>query len=246
MSIKLHFAFIHDASTCRPHSHSCDEIIFNIGCEGVCYENKEMFEFTDSTFSIHKAHNRHHNETSKKGKHLCVGISGEETNKIESGVYKANEEIRESFGLIEKEVLNNSVFKSSMLSALTHVLFFQICRLTGVKEDELNTEKSIALKAKSFLDKNYDKSVNVSDLASSLYISADYLRQLFKKNFGSSPMRYMLEKRILLAQEMLIHSSKSINEIALFCGVDNQYYFSRLFKKMTGHTPTAYRKAFSV
>lgn len=70
---------------------------------------------------------------------------------------------------------------------------------------------------------------------SAIPLSHDYFRKLFKIEIGFTPLEYLLAKRIDYAKELLsaskVHGYK-IKEIALLCGIDDQYYFSRLFKKL--------------
>ena len=56
------------------------------------------------------------------------------------------------------------------------------------------------------------------------------------------PMQYIVSLRISAAKGYLDNSDKNINEIAGIVGYDNALYFSRLFKKYTGMTPTEYKK----
>ena len=60
--------------------------------------------------------------------------------------------------------------------------------------------------------------------------------------FGLSPLRYLIRKRIEIAQEMLRDDrSLSVAEVARRCGFENPYYFARMFKRITGKTPSSYR-----
>ena len=57
-----------------------------------------------------------------------------------------------------------------------------------------------------------------------------------------SPVNYLIELRLNRAKELLKYTPLPVNEIALSVGIANPYYFSRLFKKHTGTSPTEYRK----
>jgi AraC-like DNA-binding protein len=76
-------------------------------------------------------------------------------------------------------------------------------------------------------------------------LSSDHFRKIFKKEIGRSPLEYLLQKKIDYAKE-LIHSNESygynIKEVAILCGFNDQYYFSRLFKKYTGVSPKNYQR----
>lgn len=74
-------------------------------------------------------------------------------------------------------------------------------------------------------------------------VSPDHFRKIFKKELGLTPLEYLLQKRIGYSKKLLeireINRYK-IKEIAKLCGFDDQYYFSRLFKKATGVSPQGY------
>ena len=64
----------------------------------------------------------------------------------------------------------------------------------------------------------------------------------FKKEYGTTIIRYVLAKKITHAKELLRYSNSSIEEIARLCGMDDASYFNKVFKKMEGCTASEYRK----
>ncbi len=81
----------------------------------------------------------------------------------------------------------------------------------------------------------------VAFLASKLHVSANYLSDYLKSTTGKSAIAHVHDHIIELAKVDLISSDKSISEIAFGLGFEYPQYFSRLFKKKTGVTPSAYR-----
>ena len=79
-----------------------------------------------------------------------------------------------------------------------------------------------------------------------LYVNVDYLGKLFNAEYGEKFSAYLTRRRVELAASMLLDGAIPINEIALKCGFGyNSQYFSKVFKKSTGYTPTEYRTKFS-
>ena len=73
-------------------------------------------------------------------------------------------------------------------------------------------------------------------------MSASTLYRLFIRLFGQSPLEYLIGLRIARAQELLVRSSQSIGEVAQATGFQDSNYFSRCFRRVTGETPSCYRK----
>ena len=65
--------------------------------------------------------------------------------------------------------------------------------------------------------------------------------RLFKKAYGKTPYAYLFERRVWLARHLLRETSLSVSQIAEKLAFSDEYYFSGLFKKKTGVSPSAYR-----
>lgn len=86
-----------------------------------------------------------------------------------------------------------------------------------------------------------------NDCLEKMYATSDISRRqfdnLFKKNYGTTPNKYISNQRISYAKKLLKNSGLSIFEISNICGFCDVYYFSSFFKKATGCTPTNFRKS---
>lgn len=71
-------------------------------------------------------------------------------------------------------------------------------------------------------------------------LSYDYFKELFIKQYGVSPVKFVTVLRIEKAKEMLLTKHYTITEIADICGFENVYYFSTVFKKQVGVSPSKY------
>ena len=96
----------------------------------------------------------------------------------------------------------------------------------------------------TYLSDNYMNEITLYELADSLNYTADYLSKLFKKYNGESPIKFLTNIRVEKAKELLASSSINvgIREIGEAVGYQDQYYFSRTFKKNVGKYPTEFRK----
>ncbi|RED61785.1 response regulator transcription factor [Cohnella lupini] len=97
----------------------------------------------------------------------------------------------------------------------------------------------------AFLDANYFEDVSLIDMATRFHMDPSYLSKLFKSVTDENFIEYVTRKRMEKACELLRSSDRKINEIAELVGYENQRYFSQVFKKFTGMTPSEYREAKS-
>ena len=92
------------------------------------------------------------------------------------------------------------------------------------------------------LDKNTSWVFNNEELAEKVNMSCNGFIRLFSSETGISPLQYSRRKRIEKACVLLHFTKQSIDEIARKTGFQDRYYFSRVFKQITSHSPAQYRK----
>ncbi len=107
------------------------------------------------------------------------------------------------------------------------------------KNEYLDREMDQAV---TYFNENYNQDINIDAYAGSRGMSVSWFIRSFRKYTGQTPMQFILSIRINNAQILLETTQYSINEIASIVGYDNQLYFSRLFRKQKGCSPSEYRK----
>ncbi len=101
--------------------------------------------------------------------------------------------------------------------------------------------KNLAQRAQTYIDEHYAAAgLSIETIAGALYINPDYLRSVFKKEMGTTVFGYLNEVRMQHAKELLAQGGRKLNEVAELCGFSDGAYFSRCFKKSTGHAPSTY------
>lgn len=95
------------------------------------------------------------------------------------------------------------------------------------------------------IHENYHKPLEIKDICHKLEISPQYLIRLFNKSLGITPLQYLNRHRIDKAKELLRNSSMTMQEICFGIGLENPFYFSRLFKRLEGIAPSNIKKSAS-
>ena len=105
---------------------------------------------------------------------------------------------------------------------------------------------SVIKPAIEYIDKNFlSGDIDCSALSDLCGVSYSYFKRLFIMKFNTSPVKYITEKRIAYACDLLVSNKYSVSDIAAATGYGDVYYFSRVFKENTGMTPSEYRKSSS-
>lgn len=123
-----------------------------------------------------------------------------------------------------------------------------IIQLLGlVYASALMTDKTQLLKEqiihniRSNIHKNWMKKFDYRTLATDHNVSYEWFRKAFKKVVGTSPNKYQQNLKIEKASQMLRETSMTISEVAFKTGYESEFYFSRIFKRKTGFSPSSYR-----
>lgn len=97
-----------------------------------------------------------------------------------------------------------------------------------------------------YIAKHYHEPITSKHLADLCHVNESYFCRFFKKSFGKTPLSYLNEYRAEKAAVLLKESQKSITEIALETGFENSNYFTRIFRKIKGISPSAFRKTSTI
>ena len=120
--------------------------------------------------------------------------------------------------------------------------------LEGVHGSTVNlapVKNLMVLRAKEYIDHNYNNKITLQDVADELYVSPNYISEQFKKHTGYKFSEYILEVRMEKAAECLKDIRYSVSEVAENVGFSDSRYFSNTFRKKYNMTPTDYRKRYA-
>ena len=131
-------------------------------------------------------------------------------------------------------------------AALTQAIVVAVTALAEAKAtSEENPSYTMGTRIKEYIDAHYLEDLKLPDIAEALHINLYYLSHTFKDLTGSSPMQYIIRKRIEEAQTLLLTTNMTITDIAMQCGYNNSNYFQSVFSNIVGMPPGKYRKTWA-
>ena len=136
---------------------------------------------------------------------------------------------------------------AEMLEMYLRQIFIMLQRyfLNTLKTDNAHVVEEID-KATLYFNEHYSEDISIDEYAQNNHVSVSWFIRNFRQCTGSTPMQYILSKRIYNAEVLLHDSSYNVTEIAQIVGYDNPLYFSRIFKKAKGLSPSEYRKSINL
>lgn len=153
------------------------------------------------------------------------------TDQAESRLEQIHERYRHSKEALEKEML------------LVHSENSPRIAIYGTSRHGHGQGAEIIEKIKSIIDRHYgDEKLSLNIIADEVFLSANYISSLFKKQEQITISDYIMQVRISKAKKLLSSTNYKTYEVANMVGYTNSQYFSVLFKRVTGYSPTEYKQ----
>lgn len=144
---------------------------------------------------------------------------------------------------ISYDLLSLGTITEISLLHISHTVRYLVSYL-GLIQKRNHDEKSKAYfnKAVLYMQQKLEMSLSLQELASNIGLSRQHLNHIFRINAGITPIDYYLRLKMQRACQLLDLTDQSIKEVCATIGIDDPFYFSRLFKKIIGQSPSQYRK----
>lgn len=154
------------------------------------------------------------------------------------------------FSLLKYPAKRNEEQPYAELRIVSHVheIVFRLAENRDFYEKQkfvnVNVSKAIT-EAKRFIMKNYNRNIQLKDVANHVFLSPNYFHKLFTQVTGITPHQYIINQKINAAKKMLLESDATITDIIINCGFSSQSYFNAIFKREVKITPNDYRKSMN-
>lgn len=147
---------------------------------------------------------------------------------------------------ILEEIMEEQTQRLDGWQTVIYARFIDLCvtlsRLYQSCQRESDPELIRLAAAAAYVEQNFCEDITVDQLARISGYSQRQFGRLFKDAYSTTPNQYIAQLRVEKARKLLGETTLSMGEIAWRCGFGDQNYFSRIFKKMTGVTPSQYRE----
>lgn len=139
-----------------------------------------------------------------------------------------------------------SAFPQSHLSPYYHskekvanflnFILFELIDVTSLKSSNL-----YVLKIAKYIGEHITEKMSLQSISREIGLTKEYTANIFKKETKTTLTNYINERKMLLAKELILRNEMSLGDLSAYLGYDNYNYFSRLFKRHFGITPTNFK-----
>lgn len=238
-----------------PHSHSYTELFYIVGGDG-------QFRINDSLFPV-RAHqlvvvnpNILHTEVSYEAhplEYIVIGIEGLEltipgTEESRYCIYTFPEGngVLTCMQSILREMQGREPEYQTICWACMDIIVVQLMRNASASVTQVQshfpTNRQCA-SVRHYIDQHYKENMTLDQLAQKVSINKYYMAHAFKREYGVSPISYLIACRIREGKRLLAETDLSLSQIAGVLGFSSSSYFSQSFRNAEGMSPTEYRKA---
>lgn len=192
-----------------------------------------------------------HRQYSDKDVSVCYATIGFEMNYsdrdyFENRIFKADNEIKKLMEKIISEKDSGEIGSDDLTLCYLKEIIIKLIRRgrTGDKKSEptisVKSENNLISYVMSYVNANICSKISVSGIAAAIPVNASYLSTVFKNSTGIALSNYISDRKLITAKEYIRTGNFSITEVSERLAFTNVQYFSKLFKKKFGVTPSEY------
>jgi AraC-like DNA-binding protein len=234
---------------CQVHSHPAIEMVYHRTGSGITRLGKrqnEQVSFSEGSCVIYAPDLPHDQVMDTPGEDICVQLAvpprirkripgclvarnaasqhSDDWDQLSSGRNPTSE--------LERNILN--------LRA-TAILLTMLRECISPEESKRSAEHAAVRLAEAYIREHFATIDSMQEVSEWSGMSHDRLRHLFREQRGTSLVAFLTHVKLERAKSLLIHSNLPLKQIATLCGFRDEYYFSSVFRRHTGHPPGTFR-----
>lgn len=236
-----------------PHSHNFTEFFYITNGTGQFSVESETFDVKSNDLIILNPTIVHTeiSNPSKPMEYIVLGVEGIQFQTENRGCILLNSSAHKSdlhlyFNTLAHEMKREQPYRDFVCQNLLNIIFTIILRNDALKVSlvtgpRLTRECSIA---KKYIEDHYSENITIETLSSLVHLNKYYFAHNFARQFGTSPINYLIKRRIDEGRHLLANTNYSLSSISQIVGFSSPSYFSQAFKRTTNTTPQEYRKMY--
>lgn len=243
------------------HTHACTEIFYVVGGSGKFnIEGKLLPVTTDDMVIVNP--NVEHTEVSYNKRpleYIVLGVEGLEYSAGEdaderwfmTNMQNAREALLHALREMLREIEYKAVGYELICQDLLEVLILRLMRHAGLQFLPTKTEhrkpgrkpsKECAA-VRHYIDNHFKENINLDMLSDLVHVNKYYMVHSFTKEYGISPINYLISRRIEESKYLLSDTDHSLSQISHMLGFSSPSYFSQSFRRLEGMSPMEFRRS---
>lgn len=243
------------------HTHACTEIFYVVGGSGKFnIEGKLLPVTTDDMVIVNP--NVEHTEVSYNKRpleYIVLGVEGLEYSAGEdaderwfmTNLQNAREALLHALREMLREIEYKAVGYELICQDLLEVLILRLMRHAGLQFLPTKTEhrkpgrkpsKECAA-VRHYIDNHFKENINLDMLSELVHVNKYYMVHSFTKEYGISPINYLISRRIEESKYLLSDTDHSLSQISHMLGFSSPSYFSQSFRRLEGVSPMEFRRS---
>ena len=238
-----------------PHTHNHLELFYIVGGKGQFLIQDQLYPVNANNLVVINP-NASHTEVSLNAQpleYIVLGIEGIElqTSDTSNGQFS----ILDQFESVEisgclRNILRETELKNTgyedICQAYMEILIIRLMRNTALaipsEVHSVSTNRQCAA-VRRYIDLHFKEPLTLDQLAEEGHMNKYYLSHAFKREYGVSPINYMISRRIEESKYLLAETDLSMSQIAQLLGFSSLSYFSQVFRRTQSVTPMEYRQS---
>jgi len=238
-----------------PHTHACTEMFYVVGGSGKFMIEELLLPVSTDDLVIVNPNVRHTElgEGSRPLEYIVLGVEGlefspvgEEDNRYCRVNFQASrEDVLYSLRSMLREITAKGPGYELICQDLLEILLVCLMRrndfsFTPAAGRHRGNECALV---RRYIDDHFKENISLDQLAGLAHLNKYYLVHSFSKEYGVSPINYLISRRIKESRYLLTDTDHSLSQISHMLGFSSPSYFSQSFRRLEGMSPMEFRKS---